>query len=82
MRAATINEHVSLLLPSVRPIYKALRSMARKKMPGAYEMLYHNAIGYSLSESPMDRICYIAHQPKDTSISDFSLELIYLIQQD
>jgi len=33
-------------------------------MPGAYEMLYHNAIGYSLSESPWDRICYIAHQPK------------------
>ena len=64
MRATTINEHVSLLLPLVKPIYQALQSMARKKMPGAYEMLYHNAIGYSLSESPLDRICYIAHQSK------------------
>ncbi len=64
MKATTINEHVSLLSPSVRPIYRALRSMAQKKMPGAYERLYHNAIGYSLSESPWDRICYIAHQPK------------------
>ena len=64
MKATTIKEHVSLLLPTVKPIYKALRSMARKEMPGAYEMLYHNAIGYSLSESPLDRICYIAHQPK------------------
>ena len=27
-------------------------------------MLYHNAIGHSFSESPWDRICYIAHQPK------------------
>ena len=64
MKVITINEHVSMLAPSVRPIYKALRSMATEKMPGAYEMLYHNALGYSLTQSPLDRICYIAHQPK------------------
>lgn len=33
-------------------------------MPGANELLCHNALGYSLSESPWDRVCYIAHQPK------------------
>ena len=59
-----INEHISLLSPSVRQVYKTLRSMARQNMPGAHEMWYHNAIGYSLTESPWDRISYIAAQPK------------------
>ena len=28
-------------------------------MPGAHEFLYYDAINYSLSNSPLDRICYI-----------------------
>jgi hypothetical protein len=31
-------------------------------MPGAHEFIYHDAVGYSVSESPFDRICYIASQ--------------------
>lgn len=38
--------------------------MARKNMPGADEFIYHNAIGYSVSDSPANRICYIAPQKK------------------
>jgi hypothetical protein len=38
--------------------------MARKNMTGAHEFIYHNAVGYSVSDSPFDRICYIAPQKK------------------
>ncbi len=31
-------------------------------MPEAHEMIYHGAIGYSFTQSPFDRICYIAPQ--------------------
>lgn len=31
-------------------------------MPGAYEFIYLDAFGYSVSESPFDRICYFAPQ--------------------
>jgi hypothetical protein len=31
-------------------------------MPEAYEILSHGTIGYSLTQSPFDRICYIAPQ--------------------
>ncbi len=33
--------------------------MAKTAMPGAHEMIYHEAIGYSFSESPLERIVYI-----------------------
>ena len=33
-------------------------------MPGAHEFIYHDAVGYSVSDSPFDRICYIAPQRK------------------
>jgi hypothetical protein len=33
-------------------------------MPDAHEFIYHDAVGYSLSDSPFDRICYIAPQKK------------------
>jgi hypothetical protein len=38
--------------------------VARKQMPGVQEFIYHNAVGYSMSDSPFDRICYIAPQKK------------------
>ncbi len=46
----------------VQAITEALCSMARKNMPDAHEFIYHDAIGYSTSASPADRICYIAPQ--------------------
>jgi len=36
--------------------------VARKNMPGADEIIYHDALGYSTTGSPFDRICYIAPQ--------------------
>lgn len=33
-------------------------------MPGAHEFIYHDAVRYSVSASPIDRICYIAPQKK------------------
>ena len=39
-------------------------AVARKKMPGAHEFIYHDAVGYSVNASPFDRICYIAPQRK------------------
>lgn len=60
----TVNEHIATLPKELLSSYKTLRSMAKKTMPGAVEMVYHNALGYSLSKSPWDRVCYIAHQPK------------------
>ncbi len=43
----------------IRAISRSLRDMAKRAMPGAQEFLYYDAINYSLSSSPLDRICYI-----------------------
>jgi len=60
----TVDEHLATLPKELLSSYKALRLMASKTMPTAVEMVYHNALGYSLSKSPWDRVCYIVHQPK------------------
>lgn len=59
-----IKKHIDGLPIELQPIYKALRTIAKKGLPDCVEMLYHNSLGYSLTDSPWDRICYIAHQPK------------------
>jgi hypothetical protein len=47
-------------LPSdLRPIVERLREVCNGAMPGAQEILYHEAIGYSPTGSPFDRIVYI-----------------------
>lgn len=52
-------------LPSeLREITLALIGVARKNMPNAHEFIYHDAVGYSVSDSPFDRVCYIAPQKK------------------
>ena len=40
-------------------------------VPEAHEMIYHGAIGYSLTTSPFDRICYIAPQQKYVNFGFF-----------
>jgi len=40
-------------------------------MPEAHEMIYHGAVGYSLTTSPFDRICYIAPQQKYVNFGFF-----------
>ena len=43
----------------IRAIGRKLRDMAKHAMRGAQEFLYYDAINYSLTNSPLDRICYI-----------------------
>ncbi len=45
--------------PEIQAIGRKLRAMAKSATPGAHELTYHGAIGYSLSKSPMERIVYI-----------------------
>lgn len=60
----SVKDWLANLPPELRIIAKQLRAVARKQMPGAHEFIYHDAIGYSVSDSPFDRICYIAPQKK------------------
>ena len=60
----SVEEWLANLPPDIQLITKKLRAVALKNMPGAHEFIYHNAIGYSTSDSPFDRICYISPQKK------------------
>ena len=59
-----VKDWLSNLPLELRAIAKQLRAVARKQMPDAHEFIYHDAIGYSVSDSPFDRICYISPQKK------------------
>ena len=43
----------------IQKISHRLRDTVRHEMKNAEEFLYYNAINYSLSSSPLDRVCYI-----------------------
>ena len=60
----TVDEWLEKLPPDLQLIARALIAVARKNMPGAHEFIYHDAVGYSINDSPFDRICYIAPQKK------------------
>jgi uncharacterized protein DUF1801 len=62
MSEITVEEYLLNLSPDLQAITGELCTVARKNMPGAYELIYHDAVGYLVSESPFDRICYIAPQ--------------------
>ncbi|MGZ9222793.1 MAG: DUF1801 domain-containing protein [Anaerolineales bacterium] len=62
MSEITVEEYLSNFPPDLQAITRELRTVARQNMPGAHEFIYHDAVGYSVSESPFDRICYIAPQ--------------------
>ena len=55
-----VEEFLSNYPEGIRRISAELRNMARKAMPGVHEFLYYDAISYSLSDSPLGRICYIS----------------------
>ena len=59
-----VEEFLSNLPPEVQAIARALVAVARKNMPEAHEFIYHDAVGYAVSDSAFDRICYIAPQKK------------------
>jgi uncharacterized protein DUF1801 len=57
-----VAEYLSKLSLDLPALTGELVAVARKNLPGAHEFIYHDAVGYSASESPFDRICYVAPQ--------------------
>lgn len=43
----------------IQKVSRKLRDLVRHEMKNAEEFLYYNAINYSLTSSPLDRVCYI-----------------------
>ncbi len=43
-----------------REVIRKLRGLVRECLPEAHEMVYHEALGYAPTQSPEDRIIYIA----------------------
>jgi len=66
--ADVVKEFLSSYPEEIRKISEDLRKMARSAMPGAHEFLYYDAINYSLSDSPLGRICYISPMEKYVTI--------------
>jgi hypothetical protein len=64
MKNPTIDEWLAKLSADQQIVTRELIAVARKNMPGAHEFIYHDAVGYSVNDSPFDRICYIAPQKK------------------
>ena len=64
MTSISVQEWLANLDLDIRAITKQLRSVARRNMPKVREFIYHDAIGYSVNDSPFDRICYVAPQKK------------------
>ena len=61
---STVDQWFKKLPPDLQKITRELIGVARMNMPGAHEFIYHDAVGYSVNDSPFDRICYIAPQKK------------------
>jgi len=60
----TVDEWLEKVPPDLQLITRELIAVVRKNMLGAHEFIYHDAVGYSVNDSPFDRICYIAPQKK------------------
>lgn len=60
----TVDEWLEQFPSDRQAIIRALMAAARQNMPGAHEFIYHDAVGYSVNDSPFDRVCYIAPQNK------------------
>jgi hypothetical protein len=58
--ADVVEEFLSNYPDQIRKITEELRHIARSAMAGAHEFLYYDAVSYSLSDSPLERICYIS----------------------
>jgi hypothetical protein len=66
-----MDDYINSYAPELQAIIRTLREVATKCMPEAHEIIYHGAIGYSLTKSPFDRICYIAPQKKYVNLGFF-----------
>src|SRR3989442_6401259 len=66
-----MDDYINSYTPELQAIIRTLRKIATTSMPEAHEIIYHDAIGYSLTQSPFDRICYIAPQKKYVNVGFF-----------
>lgn len=64
MSKISVEDWLANLPADLQAIAKELRAVAKENMPNVHEFIYHDAIGYSVSDSPFDRICYVAPQKK------------------
>src|SRR5712691_2936561 len=62
-----VKEFLSSYPDQIQKITEEVRHMARRAMPRAHEFLYYDAVNYSLSDSPLERICYIL--PAQTQVT-------------
>src|SRR5712692_6827260 len=62
-----VEEFLSGYPDQIRRITGELRHMASRAMPRAHEFLYYDAVNYSLSDSPLERVCYIS--PAQTQVT-------------
>lgn len=60
----TVDQWLAKIPSDLQELTRELIAVARMNMPGAHEFIYHDAVGYSINDSPFDRICYIAPQKK------------------
>jgi hypothetical protein len=58
--ADVVKEFLSNYPDQIRMITEELRHIALRAMRGAHEFLYYDAVNYSLSDAPLERICYIS----------------------
>ena len=64
MSKTAVEKWLANLPSDVQAITRELRAVASRNMPKAHEFIYHDVIGYPVSESPFDRICYVTPQKK------------------
>lgn len=55
-----VEEFLSNFPEPVRKITNELRKVVRDAMPKVHEFLYYDAVNYSVSDSPIGRICYLS----------------------
>jgi hypothetical protein len=46
--------------PPIRDILQELRAVIKENMPDAKEIVYHDALGHTLTDGPRGRILYVA----------------------
>jgi hypothetical protein len=63
-----VEEFLSSYPDQIRKITEEVRHIARSAMPRAHEFLYYDAVNYSLSDSPLERICYISPAQSQVTI--------------
>ena len=56
---AQVTEYAEGFPAVIATVIEGLRQVVRKSMPDAEEIIYHDALGYTPSGSPWDRVVYI-----------------------